>query len=200
MAQHEFTACPACGAKLPINKKKRQLRCDYCRNTFVLSKGGGLNRVNIGRTEIREPLIAGEGHSSKDDAMDQIRTAMEEIKQAYHEREQRILQKHTSSDGLAVSGMTAMAILMQFKDKRNSSLLFDRDKFKARFESLSDDDLDFLLNEARKFAVDPKIYDKPATVAFSDDLYQIKQLRAERDQKLSALQASIDQLVRTVKG
>ena len=89
---------------------------------------------------------------------------------------------------------------MQFKDKRNSSLLFDRDKFKARFESLSDDDLDFLLNEARKFAVDPKIYDKPATVAFSDDLYQIKQLRVERDQKLSALQASIEQLVRTVKG
>jgi hypothetical protein len=155
-----------------------------------------LGRLNATDQGDWERQVKAELNFAVKSEINQIRSEMEEIKRTYHEKEQRILQKHRTADGLSVSGLTAMAVLMKFKDKKNSSLLFDRDKFCARFEALSDEDLDFLLYEVQKLAVDPKIYEKPQAVAFSEDLMVIKKLRGERDQKLSVMKDKLTELIK----
>lgn len=195
MSGIESTICPGCGAQLLIAKEHQKALCDYCGNTFTVRIGGGLSRLDTPDQEDREQLIKEERYLAVKSEINQIRSEMEEIRCDYLEKEQRILQKHRMGDGLSVSALTAMAVLMKFKDKKNSTLLFDLDKFCARFEALSDEDLNFLLNEVQKYAVDPKIYEKPAAVAFSEDLLAIKKLREERDQKLSVMKIGMAELI-----
>jgi hypothetical protein len=178
-------SCPTCGGKLEITNDIERFACGYCGKELIVRRGGGIVSLAPIVDEIKK-LQTGIDKTSTELAITRLKGEIEELNTSFSLRFQDFYRKHETNDtglkndsGLDWVGIFAMGFLLR-KDKTDLRKV-DPNRYRERFFSISDEDIDLLLKEGPRLD-DPGIIDcKVKFNAFYEELKRIKDLKKEKD-------------------
>jgi hypothetical protein len=200
MADFITLTCLSCGGKLEITKDIERFACGYCGNEQIVKRGGGIVSLAPLVDEIKK-IQTGVDKTSAELAITRLKNEIESIKSTLNLTIQNLLKKYDEPQkpmGLKSEIGISIALLIEKKDKAKLDFRDVKNQIRSRFISLSNEDINYIVYDAKKIARDPKIYENEVYVTYFDELLAFMKQREESVILLNQKENEINQYLQIV--